>query len=412
MPKSIAQRRIIFVLITGIIYLLSNPNPRYYYDYTYRVAVSLLNGAIGIDQIPPGYLNEFVPFEGSWYSVFPLGSVLTMLPAGALKAAGVIDGMPARALVVVTATAACWLILKIGSRYDLPDSRVLMNASGLLFGTWMWANLTYGGAWQLALGFAVVGELGAIFFTVYDRRPFLAGIFFALSFGNRTEVLLTAPIFLILLYRSPRGSNRSVADSTTNGLSSAFSTFVKSTSRFCAVPFLLGVSTLAYNFARFHSVFDFGYARIPGILSEPWYEYGIFSYHYIWRQAWEMLFRPWESIDSFPFLIPNGFSSSILISSPFLLFLLRPGCKDRLLKYSAWAAIVLMTMLFWLHGNSGGWQFGYRYAMVLLPWAFVILLENSLDRPSRLEWATYFYSIGANAYAVWLFHWTNYIKPY
>ena len=64
----------------------------------------------------------------------------------------------------------------------------------------MWANETMAGAWQLALGWAMLGELGAIYYTVYDRRPFLAGLFFALAFGNRTEILLTAPIFMFLLF--------------------------------------------------------------------------------------------------------------------------------------------------------------------------------------------------------------------
>jgi hypothetical protein len=67
-------------------------------------------------------------------------------------------------------------------------------------------------AWQLALGFAMVGELGAIYFTVFNRRPLLAGAFFALAFGNRTEVLLTAPIFMFLL--TQKNFNR--GDATTN----------------------------------------------------------------------------------------------------------------------------------------------------------------------------------------------------
>jgi hypothetical protein len=43
------------------------------------------------------------------------------------------------------------------------------------------------GAWHLALGFAMLGELGAIYFTVFNRKPLLAGLFFALAFGNRPK---------------------------------------------------------------------------------------------------------------------------------------------------------------------------------------------------------------------------------
>jgi hypothetical protein len=146
-------------------------------------------------------------------------------------------------------------------------------------------------------------------------------------------------------------------------------------------------------------------------LNEPWYNYGIFSIEYIPRQAWEMLWKMWRIKDTFPYLIPDGFSSSILLSSPFLLFSLGTGSRDKALKYASWAAIVILTFLLWIHGNSGGWQFGYRYAMVILPWIFVILLESSPKKITPLEWAAYGFSFAMNLYATWLFHWTEYVKP-
>jgi hypothetical protein len=176
------------------------------------------------------------------------------------------------------------------------------------------------------------------------------------------------------------------------------------------VPVFLGLATLFYNQARFDSFLDFGYARIPGVLAEPWYRDGIFSIYYIPGQAFEMLTKPWRVLSEFPYVVPDGFSSSILISSPFLFLLARSGARDRVLKYTAWLGISLLTLLLWSHGNSGGWQFGYRYAIVLLPWAFVILLENSPKKITVIEWAVYGFSIFANLYAVWLFHWTDHVK--
>ena len=123
-----------------------------------------------------------------------------------------------------------------------------------------------------------------------------------------------------------------------------------------------------------------------------------------------MLWKGWEWKDKFPHFMPDGFSSSILWSSPFLFLLLRFGSRDKLLKYASWASIVILTFLLWIHGNSGGWQFGYRYAMVLLPWIFIILLESSPKKITPLEWAAYGVSFAMNAYATWLFHWTEYMK--
>jgi hypothetical protein len=179
---------------------------------------------------------------------------------------------------------------------------------------------------------------------------------------------------------------------------------------FCTVPFVLGVLTLIYNYVRFHSFTDFGYARIPGVLEEPWYNHGIFSVWYIPRQAWEMLIKMWETRPNFPYLRPDGFSSSILFSSPFLFLLLRNGSRDKLLKYLAWLAIILLTLPLWMHGNSGGWQFGYRYAMTLLPWVFVILLENSPKKITVPEMIFFTISFILNAFSIYLFHWTEYMK--
>ena len=60
-----------------------------------------------------------------------------------------------------------------------------------------------GGAWQIALGLALLGETAALYFTLVRPSPFIAGAFFALAVGNRTELLITAPFYLYLFWRRP-----------------------------------------------------------------------------------------------------------------------------------------------------------------------------------------------------------------
>jgi hypothetical protein len=426
-PQGLDRLYIWIAFATPLVYYFSNPKPQSYYDYTFRVAANILGGSVAFTEKQPSWLNEFVPFDGFYYSVFPLGSVVAMFPFAILKIAGFIENMPAAFIAALCAGIVCVFLFLIAKRYDIGRTRLIVMTLGVLFGTWMWTNLTMAGAWQLALGFAMIGELGAIYFTVYDRRPAVAGICFALAFGNRTEVLLTAPIFFWLLNRrdaetqrkenetaeTKKGETKRVAESAEGpsrhpGLSAVN---FASIARFCIVPFILGIATLVYNYVRFHSFTDFGYARIPGVLNEPWYNHGIFSWRYIPGQMWEMLWRPWETRSVFPYLVPNPFSSSVLWSSPFLLFAFRLGARDRALKYAAWIAVLVLCILLWMHGNSGGWQFGYRYAMVCLPWLFVIMLEGSPKKLTPLEWAAYGFSFAANVYATWLFHWTSYLKP-
>ncbi len=65
-------------IATAVIYFFSNSTPQNYYDYTFRVAEKMLRGGVGFAERQPSWLNEFVPYEGAWYSVFPLGAVLSM----------------------------------------------------------------------------------------------------------------------------------------------------------------------------------------------------------------------------------------------------------------------------------------------------------------------------------------------
>lgn len=173
----------------------------------------------------------------------------------------------------------------------------------------------------------------------------------------------------------------------------------------------LGLLTLAYNAARFGSPFDFGHARIPGVLDERGYEHGIFSVTAIPFNVYHMLFEPWLVLRSFPWLMPSGFGGSLLLFSPFLILLFRRARGELPVRVAAWAAIGVLTLLLWLHGNAGGWQVSYRYASVLYPWALLLLLHS--EPRWRIGWspALIVAAVLINAYATWLFCFTKHMKP-
>jgi hypothetical protein len=384
---------------TAFVYFVSNPRPQDYFDYTFRIACALLGGQAGLTEQPPSWLNEMVPHGGRFYSVFPLGSVLSMLPAALLKEAGVVETFPASLVAAVVAGAMSLLLYLVSLRYDLTPRKRLLLVAFVSFGTWAWCNLSFAGSWQIALGLAVVGQLGALYFTLIKPRPLLAGLFFALAYGNRTEIILLAPVFMYLACRD--------SIKTPPEIVACWPTLLK----FSASPFLLGAATLAYNYSRFGSPFDFGYARIPGVLNEPWYRDGLFSLSAVPRNAWAMLFETWRVVETRPYLVPKGFGGSIFLASPLLLLLFRRGARDFGLKRLAWIAIALLVVVLWLHGNPGGWQFSYRYAMILLPWMFLILAESGPRFATLTETALAAVSVAVNAYATYLFHWTDRVQP-
>ena len=389
-----------------LIYWFSNPQPMAHFDYTYRIAEALLNGRLGLTEAPPSWLNEMVPFGDRYYSVFPLGSVLSMLPLALLKAAHVIDVFPARFVAAFLAAVSALFFYLLSGREQISTSRRILLALFPVLATWTWCNLAYAGAWQLSLGFALMGEAGALYFTLVNRRPLLAGFFFALAFGNRTEVLLTAPIFIYLWSREPTAT-------LTESLRTRLLEHRREIILFVTIPFVLGVATLAYNYARFGSVADFGYMRIPQVASEEFFKHGLFSPYAIHRNAKAMLFEGWKVTEHWPHLIPHGFGGSIFISCPLLILLFRfkKRLNDWALVAASWLAIFILTLALWLHANPGGWQFSYRYGMILLPWMFLILLSNGKSKVSYPEGALFLVSVAINAYATYLFLWTEFVKP-
>lgn len=378
-------------------YYFSNPQSGSFYDYTLRIAVTMLEGKVGLDEKPPDWLNEIIPHNGKYYSAFPLGSVLTMLPLAILQKLHLITQFPGTVLAALLAAIITLLSFLLTGKYtDDPLKRIVIALFPAL-ATWMWANLAFAGAWHIALGFAVAGQFAALYFTLVKPNPFLAGLFFAVAFGNRTEIILLAPLFIYLLYKNQRTET-------------TYPNLIKIVDRFIAVPLALGFGTLVYNYIRFGSPLDFGYARIPGVLEEPWYQHGIFSIHAIPGNAYAMLIEGWNRIPQFPHLVPTGFGGSILLSCPFLILLFRRGCQNCQLKWLAVAAILILTTVLWLHGNPGGWQISYRYAMELLPWMSLIMLENSPKKLTLSEALLFLLSVAINAYSTWLFLRTNYIN--
>ena len=381
-------------------------------DYTADIASALLRGHLGLRETPPDWLNEMIPHGDRYYSAFPLGAVLSMIPIALLQNARLIHNFPGHVLASLIAGCCVYFFFQLakafGANYSSLEpsllGRRILLALFPVFGTWTWCNLGFGGAWQIALGLALLGQTAALYFTLVRPSPLVAGTFFALAYGNRTELLITAPLYLYFFWQR---SDRTAALWSRSMIKQELGKNGPLAIRFLSVPVCLAILTAAYNFARFHSIFDFGYTHIPEVHEEPWYEHGLFSIQAVPWNIYTMLFQGFASLSYFPYIEPNGFGCSIFLASPFLCLLFREGGKY---KIAAWVAIAVLTLVLWCHGNPGSWQFSYRYAMILLPWMFLLLTGNGPPRLTMIEISLFTVSVAINALAMWLFLWTDQIQ--
>src|ERR1700745_1893391 len=196
-------------LFAAIAFYFSTKATLHDLDYTSQIASALLHGKLGLREKPPDWLNEMIPHGDRYYSAFPLGAVLSMVTIALLQKAGLIHNFPGHVLAALIAGLCVYFFFQLakafGADYSSPKStslaRRILMALFPIFGTWTWCNLGFGGAWQIALGLALLGETAALYFTLVRPSPFIAGAFFALAAGHRTELFITAPFYLYLFWR-------------------------------------------------------------------------------------------------------------------------------------------------------------------------------------------------------------------
>lgn len=400
---------VVFLCLVYVVYRFVNPDAPFFYDYQFRVAKAILHhGELGLRE-DVSWLNELVPFEGWLYTVFPFGSIVCHMPMVALQDMRKSEDCPTVLTTAILAVFIAWFATLISRRYRDSLPRRILFVVWLVFGSWAFVNMTMANGWQVAMSFSLFGQLGAMVLILCERSPLLAGVFFAIAYGNRTELILTAPLYMYLMVRYDPFRKIDEGDPNEPLLQRVRRQF-GDLLLFCVFPTLLGLATLWYNNARFHNPLDFGYTRITYLQWEYWYKHGLYSLQAIPMNIRAILFSSsWDVVHDYPFVKPALKGGSLISASPFLLFLLRPGARDVVLRRVCWTAVILLTLSLIPHGDPGGNQFSYRYQIVSLPWLWLLLLDRRGGRVSPWEWGLLVLGILSNAWASYMYFWTDYV---
>lgn len=312
------------------------------------------------------YLTHDVPHlelairDGRYYVSFPPVPSLPIYPLTFIFGGQVPDGLLVKLYVLIAYYALCRLLMRRGWRetYAAALSWLLCAASSML------PMLLTGAVWYQAQVMAFMWTALALD-AMFARRPTRGLLFYALAVGCRPFNALYGPLLMALYLADGEQSSQF------QGI------WRKTKSMIPGV--LLGLCVAAaygwYNLLRFGNPLEFGHNYLP----EFSFQGGIqFSLRHIPDNiTGYILTLPFEHAHGIWSLRRFGFS--LFVANPILLMMLVWAARDGMRRCFSWQkAAVMLTftvhlLLLLSHRTFGGFQYGARYAVDLIPYAALYL---------------------------------------
>jgi hypothetical protein len=372
--------------VVTAIYLYTSSRERESLDYFVRLADAFLHGRLTLLEAP-SWLNELIPAgPGQWYVAYPPLPAVLLVPIVAIFGTDIHEQVVS-SVIGGAAVGLAWLLFGV---FALTTRARLALTAAFGLGTVLWYVAEVGSVWYFAHVVAVFFVLAALNLAFRGRAPLLVGLCLGFAATSRLPVVLAAPVFAALLLRlgwPPRLPPLAVVVRR-------------------LTPFAIGLAIpiagyALYNVARWGTVLDVGYVRIPGVLEDQFYvDHGILSVWYVPRNLFAIFFRSWNYVDAPPYLQPSWWGLSLFLTTPLYLWLFRARLRDPRVLYAlggtALVAIPIVT-----HGNVGISQFGYRFSLDFQPLLFIVLATVFERGMSRLALAATGMSVLICAYALW-----------
>lgn len=363
---------LLFVLLTALIHSLTGSSPFQpspYNSYTLQ-AMAWRKGQTNLDMDYPHL--ELAIYKGRYFVSFPPVPGIPVFLLSFIFGLSVPDGLLVMLYAVIALTVTYRLLLRRG----FSALASAFWSFSLCFSSSMLPLIFSGAVWYQAQVMAFMLTVCAI--DMMDRdHPWPGLALYALAVGCRPFNALYGPL-LILLYVF-RQRERS---------------FVFKAIILKLLPGLLTGLMIAllygwYNWIRFDDPLEFGHSFLPEFSFQGGTQ---FSLEHLAGNVRTFFF-------SLPFeRTANGFQMkqfgfSLFISNPVLTLVLLKGAADlvkgRLKKEQGLALLTLLIHLFFLllHRTFGGYQYGARYAVDLIPYSLICLSRSERKKLTAIETA-------------------------
>jgi hypothetical protein len=336
-----------------------------------RQAVAFIHGHSYIDA--PNYIEhaQLGPYS---YQLHPPLPAILLMPFAAIWG---LDTNQNYFSIVVGALglALAWRLL---GRF-----RLTLNARKWLTvffgaGTIIWHETVDGSSWAVSMTVAVMITLLALDETFDQGRPAVVGLYAGIAALARYDLAFVWPAYLALLLFWRR---RTIPE---------LFWFIPG----CA---LTGIAYIAFNFARYHSIFDQGVASY--LSTTPLAGQSLFGLRYLPNNLFTLFFMAPRIDTKFPYIYPTFGGQSILTTSPAFLLAFRASWRRLDVALVAAAALLAATPVLTYVGN-GASQFGTRHFVHVFPFVLVLMAlgHRRMDQMSRVLITV---SISLVAWGVW-----------
>lgn len=360
---------LLLIIFAGMC-LVSGTDPAAYQYKSYLLqAQAWLRGETYLDRNYE-YL-ELAVYEGRYYVSFPpvpsIPMVLYTLIWG--------DDVPGGLFQKIYIALACLIVLsEIQRSKRMKQRECIAWAIFICLGSAMLPISLVGGVWYEAQILAFLFSVSAIV-AMRRRRPLLSCLCYALSVGCRPFSVVLGPVLLTLYIEDTRRRKCSLRQGFVRLLPGLFTGLA------------IAACYAGYNYVRFSDPFEFGHNYLPEFTRS---EHGQLSLKYI-SDNWRTLFfgSPF-TVDGTTISI-NQFGFSMFLSCPIFILNLVWLIKDVFRRRFTPTKLMIVLMctvnllLLLMHRTLGGYQFGARYALELVPMCFIWYLVSP-DRGPLTRW--------------------------
>ena len=311
---------------------------------------------------------ELAVYNGKYYLSFPPLPSVVMLPFVLLFGEKTPSNLVSALYGIFTAMIAYKILKKAGMK----RGGAVFFAIAYVWGSNMLWLSTSGGVWFLAQGLNMLLLTACVYFAQQKMRV-AAYAMAALAVGCRPfSVCMFLPL---MAYFYTADKDRPMADRIGGQIRSLI------------IPAFIALCYMLYNYVRFGNVLEFGHNYLPEFTES---EKGQFSLSYILPNLYNLLLRPVTLRADLTLEYPLFDGFMFYIANPMFLIWFAAVVKDVLQKrldavrLCIVIAVLIELLLLCAHKTLGGWQFGARYTVDMLPMALMYLLLKK-DEPGGIS---------------------------